>query len=145
MILREATQDDVPAILKIRRMAIENELRSPLTQAMLTKALQKNCKAFVAEHTGEVIAFVLANKPEKEVWGLFVLEPFQGKGIGKALLDLAVDWLWQQRYGWLRAKAKKLKVSTQQGSRAEGFYQHCGWQLSSKLGDQEVEYTLNRF
>lgn len=140
--IREATLDDVSGIIRVRQLALENELEAPLTEAMLAHALQGVCKAYVADFNDEIIGFVLANPKNKSIWGLFVFEPFQGQGIGKALLDQAVSWLWQQRSGLFRRKIKRIRLTTKQGSKAEQFYQKCGWQPLKAVANHEIEYVL---
>lgn len=144
MELREATHVDVPGILRIRRIAQENELNFDLTEKMLHRAIARHCKAFVIDKDGEIIAFSMADKKAKSIWGLFVWEPFQGQGYGKLLLKVAVDWLFAQRYGFLRRKIQTVTLTTKQGAEAEGFYQKQGWRKVKSLENDEVLYELTK-
>lgn len=144
MEIREATHNDVPGILRIRRIVSENALNFELTEAMLHKAISRHCKAFILVDNDEIVAFSMADKAGQAIWGLFVWEPYQGKGYGKLLLSVAVDWLFKQRYGFFRRKIKKIRLTTEPGAPAEGFYQHLGWQKQPELLDGQVVYTLMR-
>lgn len=144
MRIREARVDDIPDMLRVRLEAKENILRTQLTESMVRQAMQTNCKAWVAEVAEAIVGFSIANKANKSVWGLFVLSEYHGQGIGKALLEIAVTWLWQQRYGLFRVLPKKIWLDTKQGSRAEGFYQHMGWKRGEIRPYDEVRYWLTR-
>ncbi|MBN9287785.1 MAG: hypothetical protein BGO43_10250 [Gammaproteobacteria bacterium 39-13] len=144
MQIREANFDDIPAMLNIRLEAKENILRTILTESMVYEAMRTRCKAWVAEIGDTIVGFSIANRANKSVWGLFVLSEYHGQGIGRALLEIAANWLWQQRYGLLRRPPKKIWLETKQGSRAEGFYQHMGWQRGESRPHDEVRYWLIR-
>jgi len=75
--------------------------------------------------TGEVVVLVVS--PESE-----------GKGIGKALLDLVVNDFVQ-----LGFERVFLGASSNQNYRSYGFYRHLGWKSTGsldKLRDEVLEY-----
>ncbi len=147
MEIREATLDDIDALLRIRRLAIENSLRFDLTREMLVKSLSSHCKAFVLlSDNEEVVGFSMADKAGCQIWGLFVWEPYQGKGYGKLLLKIASNWLFSKRIGILRKKIKSITLSTDPKSNAHDFYYQMGWRAigHDSHGDSIFELTEER-
>ncbi len=139
-IIRPATPADVGFILALRYQAVENKLYRVITHDMLLDALRKDCRAWVAEDEDRVIGFSLGNKRRKMLWGLFVTPAYQNQGIGKALLNIAVQWLQQEaRYCFL-FPCKKIWLETEINSRAETFYQSLGWKRIKQVSAREVHY-----
>lgn len=144
MTVRIATEDDITAMLRIRLDAKENILRTNLTYEMVSQAMRTDCQAWVALIDSQIVGFSIANRENQSIWGLFVLSSYHGQGIGRALLNVATDWLWTQRVGFFRKKCKILWLDTKQASHAEGFYQHMGWQRGEIRPNDEVRYYLYR-
>ena len=132
MLFREAIAEDIPTIFKVRVKVRENylsllELRNiGITQESLKEALKSDCKGWVAESDDLMVGFSIANKRTRSVWALFVLPEYEGQGIGRGLLELAMHWLWEQGYDeiWLDTGADP-------HSRANGFYKYLGWKILS--------------
>ncbi len=140
IIIREATEQDVSGILVLRYNAVENKLRKPLTYKMISQNLQKACKAWIAEDDRIIVAFSLANKKLKSLWGLFVLPSYQRQGLGGRLLQEAIIWLTNEARDYRVLKARKIWLDTEVGGRAESFYQHKGWQRGELRPNNEVRY-----
>jgi len=104
MILREAIAEDIPTIFKVRVKVRENflslqELRNMgITQESVKEALKSGCNGWVAEYDDLMVGFSIANKRTRSVWALFVLPEYEGQGIGRGLLELAMHWLWEHGY-----------------------------------------------
>ncbi|QDQ82238.1 GNAT family N-acetyltransferase [Paraburkholderia megapolitana] len=71
--------------------------------------------------------------PEPYLAALFVVPEHQGKGVGGALLELALKWL-KEKGGRL------ITLETDPGSVAEGFYKNRGWEKTGmgEFGIQNV-------
>jgi putative acetyltransferase len=67
----------------------------------------------------EIVGFLGVAEQNLEM--LFIHPEYRGKGIGKTLLDYAIDSL----------KVTKVDVN-EQNEQAVGFYKHCGFQLISR-------------
>lgn len=148
MEIREAALKDVDAILRIRRLANQNPLEFELTSSMLVRALSRHCKAFLlVNDADECVGFSMADKVAGSIWGLFVWEPYQGKGYGKLLLKVACDWLFKQRRGWFCRKIKLIRLTTQATSSAAKFYQSLGWEAKGQdeRGDEIFEITHQQY
>ena len=145
MIFREAIAEDIPTIFKVRVKVRENylsllELRNMgITQESVIEAFKSDCKGWVAESDDLMVGFSIANKRTRSVWALFVLPDYEGQGIGRGLLELAMHWLWEQGYDeiWLDTGADP-------HSRANGFYKYLGWKMKETTLHGQFRYTFMR-
>ena len=128
VIVREALHQDIPAIFHVRFSVRENllseeQLRQHVTPESLAVLLKSQCKGWIAEEDGQVIAFSIADSKTRSIWALFVLPQHEGRGLGRQLLDPAVAWLWKQG-------ADRIWLTTAPDTRAAGFYRHLGWSVA---------------
>ena len=142
--IREAALTDVLGIIRVRKQATENVMRQEVTAEMLYRALQLDCKGYVAVSHDQIVGFCIGNKRRGSIWGLFVLPSYQGIGLGEQLLETTTHWLWKQKQGFFRKKLKRITLTTHKDAKSEEFYQHLGWQRGQELPDEEVEYFIER-
>ena len=71
------------------------------------------------------------------IWALFLLPEWEGQGLGRDLLERAVGWLWGEG-------CESIWLTTEPGSRAEGFYAHLGWTRAGMTDKGEVRFELQR-
>lgn len=136
---RIATREDIPVIMEIRFAVKENVLTNPnaVTPAMCIDYLDKLGHGWVAEIDQQVVGFSYAASEDNSIWALFVLPQFEGHGVGKNLLTLATDWLFQRG-------ADQVTLGTQPDTRADRFYALQGWVRGEMKSETEVAYVLNR-
>ena len=102
---REASDADMPGISHVRLSVIENALsveqleERGITNASVAASLLTHRKGWVAEQDGRIVAFSMADRADWSIFALFVLPGYEQRGLGSRLLDLALDWLWEQRRG----------------------------------------------
>jgi GNAT superfamily N-acetyltransferase len=139
MFFREAKIEDIPALSEIRVMVKENVLSNPLriTYEMYFDYLSESGKGWLCEVEGEVVGFSVASLRDASIWALFVKPLYEGMGIGKRLLQLATDWLFEMG-------ALSISLSTAAGTRADGMYERLGWKRGEIRPDGEVGYRLDR-
>lgn len=137
MIIREATRSDVPALVVVRGAVKENILTSDIPHERIVAGLEVRGKGWVAEHEGQVVGFSIADLDESMIWALFLLPAWEGRGLGAALLERAVGWLW-------REGCECIWLTTEPGSRAEGFYEYLGWTRVGMTEKGEVRFELQR-
>lgn len=123
----------------IRLAVRENILRNPaaVTPQMYSDYLDKLGRGWVAELDGRIIGFTYADRQDNSIWALFVHPNFEGRGVGKALLDFAIDWLFAEG-------ASRVVLGTTANTRADGFYSALGWVRGEMRNDVEVQFTLTR-
>jgi len=94
------------------------------------KGYFKGCKFFVAEIDGKIAGFIIGDKyyqVEKKLWiyELVVSEKFQGRGIGKALIDAMTKYFKKEKIGGIRLiaskKAKAFKFYKKLNFKETGF------------------------
>lgn len=142
MILRQTTETDVPALFEIRCSVVENhQSREELAEIGVTEASVGAMLAggdylsFVAEIEGVDAGFTMANVSDRYVFACFVRPSYDGKGIGRALMERTEDALRQRG-------VTKAWLSTGPGEelRAVGFYSHLGWNRSGYLEDGQIRF-----
>jgi GNAT superfamily N-acetyltransferase len=117
----------------------ENVLSNParVTREMCEDYLDKLGRGWVCEIDGRIVGFSYASKVDHSIWALFVLPGFEERGIGKELLKLAIDWLFE-------IGAARVVLSTEANTRADRFYLSQGWQRGEMKDDVEVKFLKEK-
>ena len=74
---------------------------------------------------------------ENNVWALFVQPEFEGRGAGKQLHEVMLQWYFQRT-------DEPLKLTTAPGTRAELFYRLNGWQDQGKNKNGEIVFQMQK-
>src|SRR5262245_51373854 len=125
-IIREATAADMDGISRVRTSVRENLLTAAqlaergITNASVAASLLTHRRGWVAQRGREIVAFSMADRRDGSLFALFVLPGYEGRGLGSRLLELAVQWLWDNgtEIAWL---------TTGPDTRAAGFYARRNW------------------
>lgn len=148
-LVRQAVHADLPAILRIRAAVRENRLVSRVIGAdEVREAIDHTGRGWVslapgAVGTGDgdpatgptVAGFAIGNARTGNIWALFVDPAHEAQGHGRALHDVMVAWLFAQGL-------PRLHLSTDPGTRAQGFYEAAGWRRLGLLPDGEMAFEL---
>ena len=132
-----ATRADIPELQVIRSSVTENVLTSIITEEMIIDVMEKYGRIWVCDLGGQAVGFSAADKRTSNIWALFVLPSWENRGIGKRLLNEAVQWLWTQG-------AKTIWLTTDPHTRADEFYRRQGWTRCGIEDGAEVRYELTR-
>lgn len=137
MKFREAVVADIPQIQVVRHSVKENVLSNPalVTDADCEDYLTRRGKGWVCEIDGTVVGFAIADLVGHNIWALFLLPAFEGRGIGRQLQSLMLDWYFAQT-------DQTVWLSTQPSSRAEAFYRQSGWHDVGLYGKGEVKFEM---
>ena len=136
--LRSALASDIAAIQSVRASVRENRLVSTvITDDDVRIAIEETGRGWIVEEDGTVVAFAIGNATNGNIWALFVRPEYEGRGYGRQLHDVMVDWLWS-------AGLDRLWLTTDAGTRAQGFYEAAGWQLMGTTDQGELRYELRR-
>ncbi len=137
LIFRRATAADIAAMSAIRLAVTENVLRNPgrITVQMYHDYLELLGRGWVCTSNGAVVGFSYAARADASIWALFVHPLHEGRGIGKQLLALAADWLFE-------GGADVVTLGTSANTRADRFYSAQGWQRGAMKDAVEVVYAL---
>ncbi len=137
MNFRQAIPEDIPQIQIVRNSVKENQLSNPnlIPDELVEEFITKRGKGFVCEIDDKIVGFSIVNFVENNVWALFLLPEFEGKGIGKKLHQLMLDEYF--------SKTKEtIWLSTEANSRAETFYKKQGWKNVGLHGN-EVKFEMS--
>jgi len=139
MILRPATPIDIATMHRIRLAVRENRLSDPtrVTPANYVRYVEETGASWVAEFEGSVAGFGIADRASRSLWALFVDPDFEGRGVGRALLQRLTDGLFE-------AGREPINLSTAPGTRAERMYLAAGWARISELPTGEVWLARTR-
>ena len=137
MNFRQATTEDIPQIQIVRNSVKENQLSNPnlIPDNLVEEFITKRGKGFVCEIDDIIVGFSIVDFVENNVWALFLLPEFEGKGIGKKIHQLMLDEYF--------SKTKEtIWLSTEANSRAETFYKKQGWKNAGFHGN-EVKFEMS--
>ena len=137
MQLRAATVNDIPQMQVVRNAVKENILSDP---AFVT---DKDCETYITERgkgwvyvaKNIVVGFAIADLKENNVWALFVTPAYEGKGIGKQLHRIMIDWYFEQT-------KETIWLGTAFNTKAETFYRMQGWAEVGTHGPKEIKFEM---
>lgn len=134
---REATSEDIDNYMIVRMAVKENVLNNPslVTREDNVDYLTKSGKGWVCEFEDKIIGFAIVGLTQHNVWALFVLPAFEGKGIGSTLHDIMMDWYFSQT-------KKIIWLGTEQNTNAETFYRRKGWTKIGVHGNDEIKFEM---
>jgi GNAT superfamily N-acetyltransferase len=137
MIFREATILDIPQIQVVRNAVKENTLSDPnlVTDKDCEEFITLRGKGWVAEENNQIIGFAIADLKENNIWALFLLPSFEGRGIGRELHRIMLDWYFAQT-------KTTVWLGTAFNTRAEQFYKQAGWTIVGTNGSKEIKFEM---
>ena len=137
MIFREAIIKDITAIQVVRNSVTENALSDPalVTDVDCEEFLKVRGKGWVCEYEKHIVGFSIVDLRENNVWALFVTPGYEGKGIGKRLHQLLLDWYFLQT-------SNTIWLGTAFNTRAEKFYRMQGWVEAGLHGTKEIKFEM---
>lgn len=138
MIFREAIIEDIPQLQIIRNSVKENMLSNPalVTDEDCAEFITQRGKGWVCEINDRIVGFSIVDLKEKNIWALFVHPEFEGKGIGKKLHDIMLNWYFDQT-------KEPVWLGTAPNTRAEKFYGKAGWKEVGTHGPKEIKFEMS--
>jgi len=137
MIFREADTNDIRQLHSIRLSVNENVLRNPslVTEEDYINFLSLCGKGWLCEVDNNIVGFAIIDCKQHNIWALFVLPEFEGKGIRKKLQEIRLDWYFNEN-------AETLWLGTSLNTRVENFYKKSGWKEVGKRQNGEIKFEL---
>ena len=138
MIYREAKIEDIKQIQIVRNAVKENTLSNPdlVTDDDCALFMMAKGKGWVCEIDQLVVGFAIVDLQENNIWALFLLPSFEGKGIGKQLHNLMLNWYFTQT-------TTSVWLGTAFNTRAERFYRKAGWLEIGTHGSKEIKFEMS--
>lgn len=91
---------------------------------------------WVAEVQGVAVGFAMADIDDGCVFAAFIRPEFEGRGLGRKLMEQAEALLFQHH--------RQIWLETAQASRASGFYQRLGWVEVEQLAHGDIRMEKHR-
>lgn len=137
MIFRDAQKEDIKRIQVIRHAVKENVLSSAdlVTDLDCENYITHRGKGWVCEIEGTLVGFAIADLQGNSIWALFLLPEYEGKGIGKKLHQIMLDWYFSKT-------KEKVWLTTDSGTRAELFYKKAGWKVIGTKANGEIKFEM---
>ncbi|MDI6957405.1 GNAT family N-acetyltransferase [Pantoea sp. Pa-EAmG] len=140
--IRTAKAADVDAIFYVRTSVTENHLsreemrRIGVTENVVADLIEKSHCAWVETDDEKIIGFSMILPDEACLFAAFVLPEYEGRGIGRRLVELAEKELFRHHeIAWLETDKK---------SRAAKFYIHLGWANKIDINDTDIRLEKHR-
>jgi GNAT superfamily N-acetyltransferase len=139
LIYRPAVESDLAMLYDVRFSVEENRCYDPqeIPVSRVLPVLRER-GSFLCLDGNWAVGFSMASSELGELFGLFLRPGYQGQGIGRRLLTLAVDWMRGQG-------AAGMRLITDPGTRAERLYRAAGWQVTGRseaTGELLLELSL---
>ena len=142
---RIATCDDIQECITIRGSTRDNAISAArLAELGVThlswsqNVADEKLSGVVCLELERIVGHCFADPSTGEIVVLAVLPDWEGKGVGKRLLEITVRNLWARGHRRLF-----LAASPKTQYRSHGFYRHLGWKPSGRTHanqDEELEY-----
>ena len=138
MNFREAQLSDIKELYAVRLSVKENTLPNPdfISEREYEKYLMHFGKGWLCEMDDQIVGFSIVGLSQRNVWALFVRPEYEGKGIGKQLHDLMLEWYFQQTN-------ETVWLGTGPNTRAEAFYRNAGWREAGKRPNGEIKFEMS--
>ena len=133
---RPAIASDLALLYDIRFSVEENRSYDPaeIPVSRVLPVLQEG-GSFLCLDGDWPVGFSMASFELSELFGLFLRPGYQGQGIGRRLLALAVDWMREKG-------ARGMRLTTDPGTRAERLYRAAGWEATGVSETGELLLVL---
>lgn len=133
---RVALSSDIEGIFDVRTSVKENHLsreemeQMGITESSVIDMIEKSRCAWVAVDDGKVIGFSMILPDEGSLFAAFVLPEYEGRGVGRSLIELAEQELFKHHeVAWLE---------TDKNSRAAEFYRRLGWVEKENVNESDI-------
>jgi GNAT superfamily N-acetyltransferase len=144
---RAATPDDAPACVALRGRTRENAFSEAQLRALGITV--DSWRAGIRDGSlpgqvccvgGRIVGYCFGARDRGEIVVLALLPKYEGRGIGRVLLERVVEALRARGFERLF-----LGCTTDPAARSYGFYRHLGWVSTGRLdeaGDEILEWRL---
>ena len=140
--IRDAIEDDIPAIFEVRTSVRENHLSVEqmaelgITHETIREMLHGEPCIWVAVQGGRIVGFSVADAGDACLFAAFVRPEWAGQGVGRRLMEQAEAFLFERHSSiWLH---------TDGSSRAAGFYERLGWERMPDVANRDARFEKHR-
>ncbi|WP_404406865.1 GNAT family N-acetyltransferase [Pelagibacterium halotolerans] len=140
--IRDAAEEDIPAIFEVRTSVRENHLsveqmaEMGITNETIRRVLRKEPCIWVAVQGDHIVGFSMGDAANACLFAAFVRPEWEGQGIGRRLMERAEAFLFERHSSiWLH---------TDGTSRAVGFYERLGWKRMPDVENRDARFEKHR-
>lgn len=140
--VRTAQLSDIDGMFEVRTSVIENHLsreemrQMGITESAVADMIEKNHCVWVATENDKIIGFTMILQDEGCLFAAFVLPEYEGRGVGRRLVMLAEQELFEHHeIAWLE---------TDKNSRAAKFYMQLGWGNETNINGTDIKLEKHR-
>lgn len=140
--IRDAAEEDIPAIFEVRTSVRENHLsveqmtEMGITNETIRQALLREPCIWVAVDGDHIVGFSMGDAADACLFAAFVRPEWAGQGIGRRLMERAEAFLFERHSSiWLH---------TDGSSRAAGFYERLGWKRMPDMENRDARFEKHR-
>ena len=143
-LFRKIASPDIDQLFAVRISVIENPLSlgelagMGITPESVRRSLGVSLEGYLCEIDNRVVGFSMADLSEGELSVIAVLPQYEGRGIGRQLLELTEKILWRSGYSSIT-----LWTSVNRNTRALGLYQSTGW-VESEVKERKLFMKKSR-
>lgn len=147
ILYRSALPGDAQACIALRTRTRENAVtETELADAGITAqtwgaGIEEGLyPGFVAMADGKLAGYCFGHRDTGEIVVLALLPEYEGRGVGKTVLNMTADVLRNLGHSRLF-----LGCATDPGLRSYGFYRYLGWRSTGTFdaaGDEVLEYSF---
>ena len=144
IVIRTATLDDIDTLFAIRTSVVQNHLSREQMTALgitplgLAQSIREATCVWIAEVEGQPAAFSMVDLDAGEVFAMFVLPAYEGRGLGRRLMAVAEAALFEHH------DTLYLITDGRDSIRANGFYQRLCWSVVDRVDGDDVRYEKSR-
>jgi diamine N-acetyltransferase len=138
--LRPITVENFRAVTKLAVLPEQSDFVAPNALSIAETYVCPEAEPRAVYADDELVGFVLFHPVDKDkpaeghcIARLMIDHRFQGRGLGRAALEAAVDWIVRER----RADRVRLSVVAS-NERARGLYRSAGFVETGELDDGEI-------
>lgn len=140
--VRTAQLSDIDGMFDVRTSVTENHLsreemrQMGITESVVGDMIEKDRCAWVATENDKIIGFSMILPDEGCLFAAFVLQKYEGRGVGRRLVALAEQELFKHHEtAWLE---------TDKNSRAANFYMQLGWGNKKNINGTDIRLEKHR-
>jgi GNAT superfamily N-acetyltransferase len=142
--IREMLAPDVAKCIHLRtqtreqRWTLEELARIGVTEDAVSRILATTHQGWVCEQDAKIVGFSMADGSTGEFWVVAVLPDYEGRGIGRQLIERGQQWLHD--HGWPEIW---LWTSPDTSTRAYQLYRLLGWHDCGVQNGQRIMRRRN--